>query len=206
MNNKDTVSEFVREALVAGRSRDEIAMVLPEAGWTASEVAEGLDGFAPGDFVPPVPRPRSTLSARDFFVYALMFGALCFASGYLISLLHGLIDWAFEEECRRRSRSSLRFAVAVLVVAGPLYGWLNWREGRKIAADPAMVRSIMRKWMIYMTLLASAAVLCGALVASLNALLSGDLTAQFILKAGAVVIIAALILTYYRREAGRVTQ
>ena len=45
---------------------------LAEAGWTEREVADALAAFAETAFVPPVPRPRPVVSARDFFTYALI--------------------------------------------------------------------------------------------------------------------------------------
>jgi len=36
------LSRFVRDALMAGQSRDEVAQVLAHAGWTGSEIRAAL--------------------------------------------------------------------------------------------------------------------------------------------------------------------
>ena len=196
--NRD-LAQFVRDALSAGKSRVEIAAVLGQAGWSAQEVSDALEGWADVPFAPPVPRPRPVVTARDFFVYALMFGALLFGAGYLVGLLHALIDHFISSE-DSGATYRIRWAMAVLIVTLPLYLWLATRENRRLAADPALARSAIRSWMTYVTLLFAAAVLLGDLVAVIYAFLSGDLTVQFALKALVVAGIAGGIFGYYRRD------
>ena len=52
------VSQFVRDALMAGRTRPEIRDALGAAGWSNREIDEALGEFFDSDFMPPVPRPR----------------------------------------------------------------------------------------------------------------------------------------------------
>ncbi|HCQ58216.1 MAG TPA: hypothetical protein DIU10_10005 [Sulfitobacter sp.] len=196
--NRD-LAQFVRDALSAGESRVEIAAVLGQAGWSAQEISAALEGWADVPFAPPVPRPRPVVTARDFFVYALMFGALLFGAGYLVGLLHALIDHFISSE-DSGATYRIRWAMAVLIVTLPLYLWLATRENRRLAADPALARSAIRSWMTYVTLLFAAAVLLGDLVAVIYAFLSGDLTVQFALKALVVAGIAGGIFGYYRRD------
>ncbi len=196
--NRD-LAQFVRDALSAGESRVEIAAVLGQAGWSAQEIGAALEGWADVPFAPPVPRPRPVVTARDFFVYALMFGVLLFGAGYLVGLLHALIDHFISSE-DGGATYRIRWAMAVLIVTLPLYLWLATRENRRLAADPALARSAIRSWMTYVTLLFAAAVLLGDLVAVIYAFLSGDLTVQFALKALVVAGIAGGIFGYYRRD------
>ena len=193
---------FVRDALSAGKSRVEIAAVLGQAGWSAPEVSDALAGWADVPFAPPVPRPQPIVTARDFFIYALMFGALLFGAGYLVGLLHALIDH-FIEPATGSATYCIRWAMAVLIVTLPLYLWLATRERRRLAADPALSRSAIRNWMTYVTLLFAAAVLLGDLVAVIYAFLSGDFTLQFALKALVVAGIAGGIFGYYRGDGRR---
>ncbi|NNE51339.1 MAG: hypothetical protein HKN30_02945 [Sulfitobacter sp.] len=195
------LSRFTRDALAAGRSRDEIAAVLASSGWAASEVRDALDAWAQTPFSPPVPRPQSTVSARDFFVYSLMFGLMLFGAIYLVQLLHALIDiWLNEDGYRR---TTVRWSIAVLIVVTPVFLWLTWRERAKLAADPALYRSAIRKWLTYLTLLLSASVLLGDLIATIYAFLSGDFTLQFLLKAAVVGLVAGLIFVYYLADIRR---
>ncbi|MEW9921510.1 DUF5671 domain-containing protein [Marimonas sp. MJW-29] len=193
------LSRFVRDALAQGRSREEIAEALGASGWSASEVADALGAWAETAFSPPVPRPQTTVSARDFFVYALTFGLMVTGAIYLVQLLHVLIDMALDDD-NFASPSRIRWAIAVLVVATPVYLWLTLRERAKLAADPALYRSAIRKWLTYITLLLSAAVLLGDLIAVIYAFLSGDFTLQFLLKALVVAGVAGLIFLFYLND------
>jgi hypothetical protein len=190
------LSRFTRDALSAGKSRDEIAAALDASGWSASEVADALKAWADTPFAPPVPRPQSTVSARDFFVYALLFGVLLMGATYLVVLLHRLIDLAFDDGGYRNAHG-IRWAISVLVVTAPTYLWLTARERAKLAADPALYRSAIRRWMTYLTLLGASAVLLGDLVSVIYAFLSGDFTLQFMAKALVVGAVSGLIFVYY---------
>ncbi|MDF1728891.1 MAG: DUF5671 domain-containing protein, partial [Sulfitobacter sp.] len=193
------LTRFTRAALSAGHSRAEVSQVLRQAGWAPSEIEEALSAWADMDFAPPVPRPVSTLSARDFFIYALTFGVMLIGAIYLVALFHALIDLWFDDPAYRRS-SSLRWAMAVLIVTLPVYLWLTLRERRRLAEDPALYRSAVRKWLTYLTLLGAAAVLLGDLVAVIYAFLSGDMTVQFMAKAAIVALVAGLIFLYYLND------
>lgn len=195
--NKELL-RFVRGALTAGKSRDEISDALTASGWSASEVRDALAAWADTPFSPPVPRPQAIVSARDFFFYTLTFGLLIYGAFHLISLLHSVIDYAMEE--RGYYLRGMRFSIASLIVVGPLYLWLAWRDQQRLAQDPAHYRSAIRKWVTYIALLLAASVLVGDLVAVIYALLDGDLTPQFFLKALVVAVVTGLLFIYYRRD------
>lgn len=190
------LSRFVRDALSAGKTRAEISQALNDSGWSRSEVADALDAWAETVFAPPVPRPQATVSARDFFIYALTFGVMIFGAIYLVQLFHALIDLWLDTDGFRSSRR-IRWAMAVLIVATPVYLWLTVRERAKLAADPALHRSAIRRWLMYVTLLLSSAVMLGDGVAVIYAFLSGDFTLQFFLKALVVGAVAGLIFLFY---------
>ncbi|MFK7837888.1 MAG: DUF5671 domain-containing protein [Sulfitobacter sp.] len=190
------LSRFTRDALAAGHSREEVAGALQASGWSASEVADALNAYADTPFSPPVPRPQSTVSARDFFVYALTFGLMIFGAVYLVLLLHALIDRAMDDGSYRRLYT-IRFSMAVLIVTTPIYLWLTFRDRRKLAGDPALARSAIRRWLTYITLLLAATVMLGDLIAVIYSFLSGDLTLQFIYKALVVGAVSGLIFVYY---------
>lgn len=197
--NKD-LAQFVREALGAGRSRSEIEVVLTEAGWTTAEAREALQAWSETSFVPPIPRPQALVSARDFFIYALTFGALIFTAIYMVVLCHALIDWAYPQPYHYGISSTVRWSIAVLVVAAPTYFWLTWRERRRLENDPSLHRSSVRKWWIYIALLVAASVLLGDLVSTIYALLDGDFTVQFLAKAAVVAVVAGGVFLFYRGD------
>lgn len=201
--NKDLI-RFVREALNAGRTRAEISQALSDAGWTLAESREALGAWSETAFVPPIPRPQTMVSARDFFIYALTFGVLVVGASYLVVLGHNLIDLFFDdgqnERVSFRNSGQIRWAMAVLIVTTPTYLWLTLRERAKLAQDPSLYRSGMRKWLTYIALLIASCVLLGDLVAVIYALLNGDLTGQFIAKAGVVAVVAGGVFLYYQSD------
>lgn len=72
----EELNGFVRDTLTRGLSRSQIGNVLEEAGWTREQVNGALAAFAAVDFPVPVPRPRPSLSAREAFMYLLVFTSL----------------------------------------------------------------------------------------------------------------------------------
>lgn len=191
------LSTFVYDALNAGKSRAEISEVLVASGWAKSEVSHALAEWADISFTPPVPRPHATASARDFFVYALTFGLLIFGAINLVILAFHVIDFLFEGATRSWRVSGMRWAIAALIVSAPLYFWLALRDRRAVDRDPGQRRSIMRRWLIYVTLLITAIAFLGDAIAVIYALLQGDLTGQFMLKVLVVAAVAGGVFVYY---------
>jgi len=176
--------------------------VLQSSGWSAAEVAEALRAYADTPFAVPVPQPQSTVSARDFFTYALMFGVMLFGAIHLVQLFHSVIDFWFED-ARYRSGRDIRWAMSVLVVTLPMFLWLSVRERRRLVEDPALYRSAIRRWMTYLTLLASAAVMLGTAAWVIYAFLNGDFTGQFAAKAAVVGVVSGGIFLFYLRDVQR---
>ncbi|SEW31850.1 hypothetical protein SAMN05444851_3019 [Aliiroseovarius sediminilitoris] len=205
MRPSDQLAEFTRDALAAGKSRDDIRTALTRSGWAPNEVSEALDAWADIDFPTPVPRPRPYVSAREAFFYGLMFAALAMTAWHLVALLHNLIDhWMADplaENAGRYTLNSTRWSIAALIVFTPTFLVLNRQTVQATKADPGKRRSGVRKWFGYVTLFLASVSLLGDLMAVIYALLSGDLTARFTLKALVVAGVAGTIFTYFRQEA-----
>lgn len=128
MRPADQLARFVEDALKAGRSRAEVREVLASAGWSTAEVDEALASWADIAFTPPVPRPRPYVSAREAFFYTLMFAALALSSWHITALGFDLIDRALPdvtETFRYSDTGSIRWSIAVLAVAFPVFLTLN---------------------------------------------------------------------------------
>lgn len=200
MATPDDLTLFVREALAAGRSRDEIAAVLREAGWADEPVAAALGVYAEVDFPVPVPRPRAELTARDAFRFGVLFTALYLSVWHVGNLLFQLINRAFPDPAWISygggvSAASVRLSVAVLVVAFPLFAWMTRLVERETA--PAQRRSPARRVLTYLTLFVAVCVLLGTGSALVYSLLSGELTVRFILKSLVVAGLAAAVFGVY---------
>jgi len=198
------LANFVKEALMRGAARQEIASALLGAGWPEAQVRAALAGYAEVEFPVPVPRPRPYLSARDAFVYLVLFSTLGLSAYYLGSLIFQLIDVTFPDPALQTrgfwGEDRIRWAVAVLVVSFPLYLYLAARTASEVAAEPSKRASRVRKWLTYMTLFAAALVIIGDLVALIYQFLTGDLTIRVALKILTVAIISGAIFIYYLRS------
>ena len=194
---------FVRDALGRGTGRDDIAAVLAKAGWPDADIRKALAAFADIPFAVPVPRAQPYLSAREAFLYLVLFSTLYYSAWHAGSLIFDLINVAFPDPAFDRYRGtdfSIRWSLASLIVAFPVFLYLSRVTSREIARDPSKRGSKVRRWLTYLTLFASAtAIICDLVTLVYNAL-GGDLTTRFLLKVLTVAVIAGLIFGYYLRD------
>lgn len=202
MGSTELLEDFVKEAIAAGHEREAIANVLADAGWSEIEIQGALEGWVRTDAgMPPVPRPRPYVSARDAILYGLLFISLAVLCWYINQLGFGIIDFLVNDVTDRYpGTNSLRWSIAILVPFLPLFLVLDRRIYRHTREDPGQKRSLVRRWFASITLLLAVLVLLGDLSATVYAALAGELTLRFILKALLVVITGLLALAYYRGE------
>lgn len=201
----DRLTHFVREALSSGRSRDEIRAALAEAGWSKHEAADALGAFATTDFMPPVPRPRAHLTARDTFIYLLLFASLAAVASYLITLIHAILTMALPEPgdyewAAQAATDSIRWSISTLAVATPVYVWMTRITRRDLSEDAGRRRSPVRKWLTYLALFVSALTFLGDAVYVLYSFLTGETTLRFLLKALTVACVTAAIFAFYLHD------
>lgn len=202
MSAPDDLVPFVREALLLGRSRDDIADALRRAGWTREQTDAALGAFADVDYPIPVPRPKPYISAKEAFWYLVLFTSLYLSAIYLGVLLFQLINLAVPDPADAAyiadyAATHIRWAIAVLVVAFPLFLFMSRLVGRALRRDPAKRGSKVRKWLTYLTLFVAVCVLLGDATSLIYNLLSGELTLRFLLKTLVVAVIAGGVLGYY---------
>ncbi len=195
----DELSGFVKEALTRGLPRAQIEEVLQRAGWDPGRVRSALAGFAEVDFPLAVPRPKPYLSAREAFLFLLLFSALYVSAFNLGSLLFQFINRAFPDAATPGSYSgeNVRWAVSSLIVAFPVFLYMSRLTGRAIRSEPGMRGSRVRRDLTYLTLFIAALVLVGDLIALVYNFLGGELTIRFLLKVLAIGVIAGGCFGYY---------
>lgn len=200
---------FVREALTRGASKDAIEVALASAGWAPEQARDALDTYADVDFPVPVPRPRAHLSPREAFLYLVLFAALYLSAYHLGSLLFDLVNRFFPDPADpaylvRNLAHSMRWSVASLVIAFPVFLLVARQLGGELARSPVKRLSAVRRWLTYLTLFLAATVLVGDLITLVYNLLGGELSMRFVLKVLVVAVIAGAIFGYYlldlRRE------
>lgn len=200
MRASDHLADFVGHALTQGRSREEISAALSQAGWRPEETARALQAWAELPFTPPVPRPRPQLSAAEAFGYACMFLALAMTTWHMVTLGFELIDLWLPDPADTGfySAYTVRWSVAVLIVAMPLFVWTNARTVKAERADAGRRRSAVGRWFSYTALFLALLALSGDLVAAIFAVLDGDLTARFGAKVALVAAVAGLVALYFQ--------
>ncbi len=199
---------FVRESLSRGLPRPAIRERLLAAGWRAEEVDSALAAFAEVDFPVPVPRRQPYLSAREAFLYLVLFATLyttAFNTGLvLFSMLdRWLPDAARRDDAARQAIEATRGGVAGLVIAFPIFLFVSTFIGRAIAREPEKRASKVRKWLTYITLFVAALVLIGDLIFLVQRLLSGELPTRVLLKTLVVFAIAGTVFGHYLADLRR---
>ena len=202
-----TLIDFVDKALSAGASRDETERALLEAGWSKDQVNDALRSYSEVEFPVPVPRPKARLSARDAFLYLVMFAMLYISAFHLGNLLFQVINLNFPDpllqargfgmDPAEMARDAIRFATSSLIVAFPVFLFTAHRIAKDVNEDPTRRSSGVRKWLTYLTLFIAACIVVGDLISLLYNLLAGELTMRVTLKVITVGVIAGAILTYY---------
>ena len=196
---------FVRDSLARGLPRAAIRERLLEAGWRAEEVESALAGFAEADFPVPVPRRKPALSAREAFLYLVLFATLYITAFNLGLVLFAIVDRWLPDAAQnpyspRWATEALRNGIAALVIAFPIFLSLSTLIGRAMARDPEKRSSAVRKWLTYLTLFVAALVLIGDLTFVLQRLLAGELVARILWKTLVVFAIAGTIFGHYLAE------
>lgn len=203
-----TLDIFIRDALNRGEKRERIAAALAAAGWTQKEIDNALDDYADNDLGLAVPKPRPYVSAREAFLYLVLFILLGVVAWNLGSLLFALIDTAIADELDQEygylfanRETQIRQAIAGLVVGGPLFGWLALHIRKQRRNNPAMQRSRVRKWLTYIALIIASFTLVGDAIGLVYSFLAGELSTRLLLKLLVVAILAGGVFAYFIRDA-----
>lgn len=196
---------FVKDGLARGIPRAQLRQVLGEAGWQSDHVSSALRGFAEVEFAIPVPKPRPYLSAREAFLYMVLFSALYTTAFSLGSLLFQLIDLALPDPAAPDGaaamlRDGIRWSISFLVVGSPAFLFVARMTDRETRREPSKRDSKVRRWLTYVTLFVAASFLFGDLVGLVYGVLNGDLTVRFVLKVATIGLIAGSVFWYYLRD------
>ena len=203
------IARFLKEGLARGLPRERLERALIEAGWPRDQVRGALRGFADIEFPIPVPRPTPYLSAREAFVYLLLFSSLYISAYSLGSLLFAFIHRAFPDPAQdpavalEVTRETIRWSISFLVVTFPVFAFVFWRNDRAVREDPGRRLSRVRQSLTYLTLFVGAAILIGVVTSIVYNLLGGELTVRFVLKVLTVGAITGSVFGHFLRDARR---
>ncbi|MBU0540663.1 hypothetical protein KKF59_02060 [Patescibacteria group bacterium] len=193
---------FIREAISKGVSRKEIKDALHKAGWHDDEVKTSLDFFADVDFPVPVPRRKPYLSAREAFMYLVLFFTLYISAFSFGTSLFQFINRALPDPIQsvyiiEETAQKIRWSTSAMVIAFPVYLFMSWLLTKAVKKDPDKRSSKVRKWLTYITLFITAGILIGDLITLVYNFLGGELTTRFVLKVIVVAAVAGSVFAYY---------
>jgi len=198
---RDPLTEFVQQALNQGLSREQITQALDRAGWSSEEIQAGLAGFVDAGIALPVPRKRASTSPREAFLFLLLFCTLYTWMFALGSVGFDLLNMHFLQpgELAIRWISSLRAGLASVLVAFPLFLFLDHLTIREALRNPGQRISPIRRWLTYLTLFTAAAAVVSDLITLLLTFLEGEVTTRFFLKVLVVALLAGSAFIHYLR-------
>ena len=205
-SSTENLGEFVRESLSRGVSKVEIKRVLLQAGWSQNYADGAINCYADIDFPLPVPRPTVQLSAKEAFVYLVIFVALYLSAFHLGSLVFHLIDKTFPDPIAPvvysfyDPDSSMRWSISWLIVSLPLFFFMAARNDNEVVKDPMKRLSPVRRWLTYMTLFTASFCLLGDIATLFYKVLGGEAKISFLLKVLTVALIAGTAFVHYLKD------
>lgn len=200
-NVSDELRKFVYKSISKKIPRAEIESALVDAHWPSDQIKNALNEYADVEFPIPIPRPRPYLSAKEAFIYLILFTALILAAINFGQLIFELIDrWLPDPADRFPNRygdHNIQWSIAIIIITYPLFLVLNRIIQKGLRLDPSKRSSKIRKWLSYLTLFIASAFIIGDLTTLVYNVLTGDLTLRFIMKVLTVGAIAGTIFGYY---------
>jgi hypothetical protein len=195
----EAINGFIQHARGKGLDFATIRQLLLSAGWKEKDIARA---FASGNLDMAVPEPAGSGNARDSFIYLLAFAALYVVVGSVIALYYTYVDYLYPDQAVNTVNvndvlDGVRYAIAAIVIAFPLFLVLNLVMERVVRQAPDSPKQPVARWLIYLTMFLAAAVMVGDLIVLLYYFLDGSLTTGFVLKVIVLLVIAQVILSYY---------
>lgn len=150
-------------------------------------------------------------SAFDAFVHLVAYVALVWSAvsvgGIIFQFINRFVPalepGAYVYATDAVSTRALRFHIATLLLTGPLLLSMTAYLHRLFRQDALNRESGVRRWLTYLLLFAAAVNIVGSVIALVYQFLGGNYTANFLLKAATILVIAAGIFGFYFWELKR---
>lgn len=198
-----SLTDFIEHARKKGMDHQTIRMLLLSAGWKEKDIAEAMTKEA---LDMAVPMPTDGGGARDAFLHLLMFVSFFTTAISSVTLLFSYINRWFPDAAFSESyygtvdNSGIRWGLASLIVAFPLFIWISRMLHREMAEHMEKASSGIRRWLTYFTLFIAAATLMGDVITLVFYLLNGELTIRFLLKVLVVFYVAGAGFYYFYKS------
>ena len=202
--NPQNPNDYVAALKQKGADDQAVIAILRNAGWPEKEAVTALASYYEAQTGLAIPaRPRSVGGPREAFLHLLSFltlGTWCIAAG---SLWFTLIDIWFPDPAARiygEPLAGMARDLASVLVAFPVFMLVMRIVWRDLRRQPAQADSGLRRWLTYLALLVAAGTLIGDLVAFVQFLLVGEITARFAAKVVVVLVLAGGVFWFYLRS------
>lgn len=97
----------------------------------------------------------------------------------------------------------IRWGSSVIIIAYPALVAITYFINKEISADPDQRHMKLRRWLLYLTQFITALTIIIDLMVLVYQFYGGELTIRFALKIGIILLVAAVVLGYYRWELHR---
>ncbi|MES3031587.1 MAG: DUF5671 domain-containing protein [Patescibacteria group bacterium] len=135
---------------------------------------------------------------KDFFLHLSATLALYVSAGALINLLFSVINYHFPDQLAGYFyANAVAWPISLLVILVPTLYVLEYLINRDITKMPEKGNLLIRKWRIYLTLFLTAVLIGGDLIALINVYLNGEISARFVWKVVAVLVVGGAVGKYY---------
>ncbi|MGE5546424.1 MAG: DUF5671 domain-containing protein [Solirubrobacterales bacterium] len=144
-------------------------------------------------------------NAKHAFFYLLVLFTLGFVACGAGGVLFAVIEQAYPlpGEFPGAVQGGMRLGISGVIVAGPVLYLVLRAVNLALERGTLAAQAGVRRWLTYLILLVAAKTAIVDLVVSLNALLGGELTVRFLLKALTILGIAAAVLAYFTYDLTR---
>ncbi len=140
-------------------------------------------------------------NAKYAFYYLLSLVALVFVavnSGIIIfQIINKLVPDVLTNYSDTVNQDLLRFAIASLVFATPVYFWMTKLIRQGLIKAEIELNAGIRRWLTYFIIFVSSVVIMIWLIITLNSFLNGELSLKVILKTLTILVIAGSVFGYY---------
>lgn len=142
---------------------------------------------------------------RDVLMHLILIIILYVSTFNFIRLLFAFVERLFPDPLNRFAdpSSAMRWPLATLLILFPVLLWISRFLRRDLRANPEKAELKVRRWLLYLTLFLTAALIIGDLIALVFNFLQGDLTLPFTLKVVIILAVAAAIFSHYLYELRR---
>lgn len=143
------------------------------------------------------------VSPKDVFLQLLAIVVLYASAISFITLIFQFANFHFPDQLDGSyyyldgALSSIRFAIATLVIVFPVYLITNWFLNKIYLKEPEKKDLRIKKWLTYLTIFVAALAIISNLVALIYRFLDGEITPRFIIKVLTIFFVAISIFGYY---------